>query len=231
MTRFATPAPPAPAGAGGNRRGRAAARAGLGAAAVIAGTALIAACGSSGGSSPSGGGKQTVTVTASSSPHASTPSPSPSGAGSSTPAGPPGCATSALQVTTGPGNGAAGSTIVPLVFDNISGSTCSLYGYPGVSFVTGQGGSQIGLPASEDAAQPRTQVTLAPGDKASAQLKVTVAQNFPASSCHLVTAHWLKIYPPGQTAPLYLKFTSATCSSTKVRVLAVQTVQPGTGSS
>ena len=203
------------------------------AAALASGVALLAACGSA-SSSPQSGGTVTKTITAPASPPASAssaapaPSPSPS---SSSPAGPPGCATSALRASLGQGNGAAGSTIVPLEFRNASSAPCTLYGFPGVSFVTGVGGSQIGASAREDNASPRQLITLAPGSTAHALMQVAVAQNYPPSKCHLVRAHWLKIYPPGETAPLYLKFNADTCKAPSIRVLAVQTVQPGSGAS
>jgi Protein of unknown function (DUF4232) len=195
--------------------------------ALASGVALLAACGSK--APPSGGSvTKTVTRTASASTSSSATSPSPSV--SSSPAV-PACATSELAVSLGQGNGAAGSTIVPLVFRNNSGSACTLYGYPGVSFVTGPGGSQIGTSASEDKATPRQLVTLAAGSTAHALLQVAVAQNYPPSRCHLVQAHWLRIFPPGQTAPLYVKFNSATCTAKSIRVLAVQTMAPGSGAS
>jgi hypothetical protein len=202
------------------------------AAALVSGTAVLAACSSSGGTGAAG--PSTVTPTVTSTPAASASLATSSAAtASSTPAGPAACATSQLGAGLGQGNGAAGSTIVPVQFTNTSGTACSLYGYPGVSFVTGEGGSQIGASAGEDSATPRTVVTLAPGARAHALLQVVVAQNFPAGKCKLVTAHWLKVFPPGQTAALYVKYTSATCSSpsTSVRVLNVQTVAPGDGNS
>jgi hypothetical protein len=197
------------------------------AAAVLAcGGGLLAACSST--ASPAAQPSATVTVTTT--PSASSTSPSPGGSGAAA-AGPATCTTSALQPGLGKGNGTAGSVIVPVQFTNTSNSACALYGYPGVSFVTGVNGGQIGASAGEDTAAPRKLITLAPGAVAHALLQVTVAQNFPASKCKLVTAHWLKVYPPGQTAPLYLKYTSSTCSSPAkaVRVLSVQTVEPGSG--
>jgi Protein of unknown function (DUF4232) len=205
---------------------------------LACGAGLLAACSSSAGSASPG---STVTVTATPSAQAATPSAGSGGGGtgasSSAPAsggaegGPPICATSALQVSLGQGNGAAGSSIVPIQFNNQSSSACTMFGFPGVSFVTGTGGSQIGASAAEDKSAARATITLAPGAVAHALLRVADAQNFPAARCKLVTAHWLKIYPPGQTAPLYLKFTSAACSSTStsVRVLNVQTLQSGNG--
>ncbi|MGH3411234.1 MAG: DUF4232 domain-containing protein [Streptosporangiaceae bacterium] len=204
-----------------------AARRAIAAAALASGLVLLAACGSK--ASPSSGGTTTKTFTTTASPRASSSAPSPSS--SSAPAGPAACVTSALSASLGQGNGAAGSTIVPLEFRNTSSSACTLFGYPGVSFVTGPGGSQIGNSASEDSATPRESVTLAAGSTAHALLQVAVAQNYPPSRCHLVQAHWLKIFPPGETAPLYVKFNSATCTAKSIRVLAVQTVQPGAANS
>jgi len=92
--------------------------------------------------------------------------------------------------------------------------------------VTAVGGTQIGAAATRNAAVPRTVLTLTPGQTVHAELQVADAQNYPAAACGLVTAHWLKVYPPNQTAPLYVGFTSATCSKNKV-ILSVQAVQSG----
>jgi Protein of unknown function (DUF4232) len=195
------------------------------AASVAASVVLLAACGSK--ASPSSGGTATKTVTRTVSPPASSTPPSPSSSSAS--AGPAACVTSALSASLGQSNGAAGSTIIPLEFRNTSSSACTLFGYPGVSFVTGPGGSQIGNSASEDSATPRQSVTLAAGATAHALLQVAVAQNYPPSRCHLAKVHWLRIFPPGETVPLYVKFNSDTCTAKSIRVLAVQTVQPGAG--
>jgi hypothetical protein len=113
--------------------------------------------------------------------------------------------------------------------ENISGVTCTLYGYPGVSFVsTGTGGGQIGPAATESPVTPRRLVTLAPGATANALLRIVQAGNYPASKCQPVTAHWLQIYPPNQTTPAYLAFNSQTCSK-PLNILSVSVVQPGSG--
>jgi Protein of unknown function (DUF4232) len=207
-------------------------RAVLAAALLACGAGLLTACGSSAGGSSA---QSTVTVTATPS-GATSPAADGTGGvggtgGASAANGPASCATSALHVDLGQGNGAAGSTYVPIHFTNQSSTACTMYGFPGVSFVTGVGGSQIGASAGEDTSTARRVVTLAPGGKATAVLRIVVAQNFPTAKCKPVTTHWLKVYPPGQTAALYVKFTSAACSSTStaVRVLGVQTVLPGAG--
>jgi len=199
-------------------------------AAVLACAGVLAtACGSAAGPSPAPTATVTVASPTPASPAAPASTPAPTAASPS--AGQPGCATSALQASLGQGGGAAGSTYYPVEFTNVSSTTCALYGYPGVSFVTKVGGTRIGLAAREDSTLGRRLVTLAPGGTAHALLQVVNAMNFPAAQCSLVTAHWLRVYPPGQFGALYIRFTAPACSSTAeaVRILGVQTVQPGKG--
>ncbi len=153
---------------------------------------------------------------------------SPSPTSAPAPSGPPPCATSALRVSVAASQGAAaGSSYYPIVLTNVSGAACTLYGYPGVSFVTGVGGSQIGMPATENPAHPRQLITLAPGQAGHAELQVVNAENYPPANCGPVTAHWLKVYPPNQTAPLYAGFAAQACTKPRT-ILTVQTVQSGT---
>jgi Protein of unknown function (DUF4232) len=200
-------------------------------AAVLASTAVLACaaglpagCGTS--AAPSARPTVTITVTGTpaSSPAAS-PAPVPPSQ-SSPPSGPPGCTTAGLTAAIGPGNAAAGSSYYPIRFTNKGASACSLYGYPGVSFISAAG-QQIGAAATEDPTFPRRVVTLAAGATAHAEIRVADAQNFPASDCHPVAVHRLRIYPPGQTAALNIGLTSMGCTSTKAQILGVQTVQPG----
>jgi len=116
-------------------------------------------------------------------------------------------------VNTSPGGAAAGSTYYPLNFANTSKSACYLYGYPGVSFATGPSGSQIGEPASRNPAVAPATVILAPGGTAHVTIQVVDALNYSKSDCQPVTAHWLKVFPPGQFTALYVKFSSLTCSA------------------
>ena len=200
----------------------------LAAAAVLAcSAALVAACGSSTGTTASPGASATATTQPSVNPGGTPVSVSPPTA-TATSSGPAPCATSALKVTvtTSAGGAAAGSTYYPIQFVNTSAASCTLYGYPGVSFVTAQGGSQIGPAATRNPAMPKALVTLAPGQTVHAELQVADAENYPPADCGLVTAHWLKIYPPNQTAPVYVSFSAQTCSKAK-QILTVQTVQTG----
>ena len=188
---------------------------------ILLAVGFLAGCGSA--PAPSARPTVTTTVTVTAAPPA-TASPVPP---SPTPTGPPACKASALAASLGPGNGTAGSTYYPIEFTSNSGAACTLYGYPGVSFLAASGG-QVGAAATEDPAYPRRLVTLAPGAAAHAELRVTDAMNYPASACRPVTVHRLRVFPPGQTSPLYLILNATACASASVQILSVQTVQPVT---
>src|SRR5580704_5865768 len=143
------------------------------------------------------------------------------------------CQPASLQVTVNASQagGAAGSTYVPVDFTNTSGSPCGLYGYPGMSFVTaGDGsGSQIGAPAQENPSFGKVPVQLAAGGAAHAWLQVAEAGNYPAATCQPVTAHWLRVYAPGETQALYVSHAFNACSSASAPLLTVMPVRSGQG--
>jgi hypothetical protein len=202
----------------------------IGMAALACSALAVAACGASTpAASPATTPSPTAAATASATASATT-QPSPTGGTTVAPTAgaASACATSVLHVLVPAvhGNAAAGSSYYPIQFVNASGSPCTLYGYPGVSFVTSAGGSQIGVPATRNPATSAQLITLSPGETVHAVLQVVDALNYPASDCGLVTAHWLKVYPPNQTAAAYVSFTAQTCSKAKT-ILSVETVQTG----
>jgi len=194
-------------------------------AAAFACMATTAGCASS--SSQSAAPTTTVTVT-------TAPAASGSASNSSTPSsavtGPPACPTSSLQVKQGVSQGYAGGVYEVIDFTNTSGSPCSLYGYPGVSLVSGPPYTQIGLAAKRTASTAPKLVTLAPGATANALLQIVDALNYPQASCGPTKATALKIYPPNQTVPVYLPSTSNGCAKS-VQIMYIGPVQPGAGSS
>ena len=97
-----------------------------------------------------------------------------------------------------------------------------------IALAGGKPVTQIGQAATENPATPRRLVTLAPGGVASALLQIVHAANYPAQKCAPATAHWLQIYPPNQTVPVYLHFNSAACAK-PVKLLTVDVVVPGSG--
>ena len=200
------------------------------AAAALTCAAALAGCASSGSSQPGASGSTATASPSAASSSGNTPavaSPSPS---SPAAAGPAACPTSSLRVTEGVAQGYAGGVYVVIDFTNTSGSACTLYGYPGVSLVSGPPYAQIGLPAKRSTSTPKKLVTLTPGATAHAQLQIVDALNYPPASCGPTKATALKVYPPNQTVPVYLPNTSNGCTK-PVQIMSIGTVQPGSGSS
>lgn len=205
----------------------------LGTTAVLCLALLAAACGSK--TVPSAGGGASA-PTAAPSGVASSPAAVPSSKASGVPtAATTGCASSKLKVTvdTSQSGAAAGSTYVPIDFTNTSGDSCTLFGYPGVSFVSSPSGGELGKPATRNAGASAITVTLAPGGVAHATLQVAEAGNYSSSACTPVTAHWLRIFPPNQLTAVYARYTVQACSARLPHKLgsqlAVYVVRPGPG--
>ncbi|HWC36787.1 MAG TPA: DUF4232 domain-containing protein [Mycobacteriales bacterium] len=197
--------------------------------------AALAAAGCSNGSS--GGGDNTAatsppttaspttSASASASPSPSE-SPTPTPSFSSTVQASHGCGIGALKVTVGQGQGAAGSTIIPIVFTNDSSRPCTLFGYPGVSFLD-SGGHQLGQPADERGGE-KAIVTLAPGSAANAQLQIPEPGNFSAADCKVASAAFLRVYPPGEKRSVQLAESAQVCTTEAGRSVVLP-VAPGTG--
>ena len=161
---------------------------------------------------------------------------------SSVSSGVPACTSAHLAVSLGGGAGAGLSqNHTGLQLRNTGSSACTLYGYPGVSWVRGASGLQTGAAAVRQPDPNGTEktVTLAPGALASAPLDIVDAAVVPPSECKPVPVRGLRIYPPGQQAALFLPLPTAAggygeCSlPTKAPTLLIgyleAGVQPGGG--
>ena len=173
-----------------------------------------------------------ATTDASGSPWASA---NPAAAAASGPVGPAApspapCTTRYLGATLGASEDAVGSIYVVVVFKNLNNHSCTLYGYPGVAMDAGVPVSPVGLASVEDPATPRELVTLRPHGTAEALLRIMNATDYPAATCKPASTQWLQVIPPNQYVPIYLGYTSKTCSG-PVQILTVDAVRPGVGSS
>jgi Protein of unknown function (DUF4232) len=149
-----------------------------------------------------------------------------SAAGPTAAGGTPNCGTGELRGALGPAEGAAGSTIAPLVLTNIGTRTCELRGFPGVSYVAGDDGHQVG-PAAAMSGPRGGEVVLKPGAAAAAQLQMVNVANFDAAVCRPTPVRGLRVYPPGDTASLYVERAGTGCAGTPPgNQLSVQTLQP-----
>ncbi len=115
-----------------------------------------------------------------------------------------------------------------LTFRNTGSSTCFLDGHPGVSFVGGGDGRQIGTPAARTGSTRR--VTLAAGQTTTAVLQVADAGNYDASTCAPTTSDGLRVYPPDSRASVFVAYKTQACqgstgSSPQLQVSAVGRAQ------
>lgn len=135
------------------------------------------------------------------------------------------CTSGQLAVWVSPdrANGAAGSIFYPLDFTNISGRTCFLVAYPGVSATNGNG-KQLGSPAQRDSSVPRRVVDVAPGATAHATLRYVDVQVDP--SCRPATSTFLKVFPPDQTKFRQAFFVARVCTTSRID-LFITRVAPG----
>jgi hypothetical protein len=196
--------------------------------------ALLAACGSQAPHSASAAAGTTTPASPSATPASPFDSPSSQPTVHTQPRMPATqCPTSALRATVNKtrGGAAAGTSYVALDFTNTSSHSCDMYGFPGVSFVTGNPGSQIGAAASRQTTFGPQTVRLASGATAHAWLGLVDVGNFSPSACGPVTAHWLKIYPPDQFTALHTRFTAQVCSKkvTTSTPLLILPIRPGAG--
>ncbi len=150
------------------------------------------------------------------------------GGGAGTGSGTPGCATRDLSIKAGASQGAAGSLYQVLEFTNISNAECTLFGYPGVALAGGTPVTQVGAAATRSTAAAATLVTLQPGQTASTLLRITQALNYPKSKCSPTPTTYLQIYPPNQTTPVYVAYSSTGCKSTSVNLLSIGVMKTGT---
>jgi hypothetical protein len=195
--------------------------------AVLLGAAL-AGC-TSGGGTGGGTGSTPTTAPTTTAPEPTTP-PTTTGPTTTVPAGgqggsgTPRCHTTDLTVSDSAdrGGGAAGRHGEYLVFTNRSGHTCTLYGYPGVSFVAGAKGTQVNLPFTRIDGT-RSTIRLSPGGHAYALIVLVTYQNYPVADCKPVAIRGYRVYPPDETAAVFVSAPQKVCS---VQNRGVGQVQP-----
>jgi uncharacterized protein DUF4232 len=143
------------------------------------------------------------------------------------------CHSQDLTVKTGGGDGAAGSFSVNLVFTNKSAQKCTLTGYPGVSWVTGDNGTQVNAAFGRAGlgAGPKQTITLAPGGVAHAMLVQGHPENFPVAKCKPVKVRGYRVYPPDETASIFVSSPQSVCSAQNVGVGTVYRMDKGPGDS
>jgi hypothetical protein len=114
---------------------------------------------------------------------------------------------------------------MPVEFTNISAAACTLSGYPQVSAYLA-GGAQVGNAAILDTSVTARRIVLAPGGTAHA----AVVESVSSGRCRPVAATGLRVVPPGQDVPRYVRHAMTACSAVGRKApvfLHVRAVQPG----
>ena len=128
------------------------------------------------------------------------------------------------------GNGAAGTIYYPLEFTNLSGHTCYLFGYPGVSALDSNR-NQLGSPANWGSLAGAHIVNLAPGATAHTVLGYHDVVVSPEPGCAPVrSAVYLRVYPPDQRSSTDAAFPVNVCSHAGPVYMSIQEpIIPGVG--
>ncbi|WP_223914446.1 DUF4232 domain-containing protein [Arthrobacter sp. NicSoilC12] len=156
---------------------------------------------------------------------AAAPESSAAAAPSTAKAGPQLCKAASLTGTTdATGGGAAGSIYMQLILTNSGTEPCLLKGFAGVSLTAGADGEPIGAAATRDDSGPVTDVTLAPGKAGTATLRYTQAANYP--DCTKTPAAGFRVYPPNDTASLFIPQQLDACTNTEINLLTIGAFQP-----
>lgn len=137
----------------------------------------------------------------------------------------PECKAVHLELGLGPADGAAGHVYQSLEFTNKSRTQCVMAGFPGVSYVTGDTGQQVGAPAVwVDKAGPP--VLVVPGQTVFATLVVTDVGVFDPDACRPTPVRGLRVYPPDETAAMYVDRPGTGCAgdppSPQLRVYTIK---------
>lgn len=205
--------------------------------ALVAGALVltVAACGGStgqtpGASSPTGPGS--VSASGAAGPAGSTAPASTGGPSTATPsstasgaAGGDGCAVASLRLRYADvvGSAGAGSVSGTFTFTNTGAATCTLRGFPGVSYVGGGDGTQVGQAATrtDDGVKTRT---LAPGKSVTAALRRSQPGSY-GPECQETKVDGFRVFPPGSTESAFVAFTAIGCTSTSAPLLQIGPVR------
>jgi hypothetical protein len=185
----------------------------------------IAGCGSSNSSTAASvsGSTKTVTVTTSATTSSTQTSASTT---ATTPAGPPICRASTLQLSFLGSQGAAGHGLLGFALKNTGSSNCSTVGFPGIQFL-----DKSGKPLPTNATRttrdyfgpaPKVALTVAPGSTVSFRVGVT---HVPTGNATCTTAYQLQVIPPNDTSTLDVSLADG---AYYCQTATVSPVRPGT---
>ena len=199
---------------------------GLALTAAAAAALLFSGCVPSNPPSPTPSEPTTTTAgpPSSAAPGTETPTPTSTTTPVPVPAGTPRCTAASLAATTdSTGGGAAGNVSMKLILTNAGAGPCLLTGFAGVSLTAGPTGEPIGAAATFDYSSPAPELLLAPGQAGTATLQYSQAGNYP--DCTRTQAAGFRIYPPEDTASLFIVQPRDACANPSIALLTVDAFQ------
>ena len=142
----------------------------------------------------------------------------------------PECKANTLRLSFGGADAAMSQQYHVLRFTNTGKQTCAIVGFPGVSFVTGDNGQQVGAPATRTG-KKAGQVNLAPGAVASTVLHTVDTGVYDGGSCQVTPVRGYRVYAPDDTASMFIPLPAGmtACNNPADTGLAVVTIRPGLG--
>lgn len=213
----------------------------IGAGVLVSGAMLLLAACNTGGSASSDNPDvptipQSTSQTAQSPPTTSTSPPSTAQAEQPAPTTPgkssvnsTECKVADLKLSLRDGDSAAGTTYRYLVFTNKGSRTCTIQGFPGVSYVAGDDGHQVG-PAAYRVGKKGPAITLKPGDSAAADVGFVQVRNYDPAVCKPTEVRGLRVYPPHDYDSAFVPHAGTGCAGNPPgNQLTVATVKAGTG--
>ncbi|TCP57127.1 uncharacterized protein DUF4232 [Tamaricihabitans halophyticus] len=121
------------------------------------------------------------------------------------------CTADMLDAQVVAGDAGAGTVHRWLKFTNQGEVSCAFQGFPGVSYVTGGDGRQVGEPAKRVGTKGGP-VELAPGASARVDVGFVNVHNFDPAQCEPTDVRGLRIYPPQETNAMFVPLATTGCA-------------------
>jgi len=149
-------------------------------------------------------------------------------AGGKAPANDAECKVADLSLSLNHGEGTAGTYYRALIFTNKGKRTCTIQGFPGVSYVTDDDGQQVGEAATRNG-EKKPAITLKPGDSANVTIGFRDIDAFDEASCQPTDTRGLRIYPPDEYDSMFVPIGGRGCAKkVSESQLTVTSMEPGT---
>jgi hypothetical protein len=135
------------------------------------------------------------------------------------------CKVADLKLSLGGGDAAAGTVYRQLRFTNKGSRTCTIQGFPGVSYVAGDDGHQVGPAAFRDGAKGKA-ISLTPGKTVFAPVGFVQVRNYDPAVCKPTSVRGLRVYPPHEYNSMFVSAPGTGCAGKPPgNQLTVQTIR------